>query len=100
MTNYAVLHTSKDPLWMSFGKYTKKRLADFREISQIRIEGHACAQVRFRTNSSNYSTHITAYSQDPSNERFHIFYAQVNRFLNSMILLMRELHKNFQVYSN
>ena len=95
MPNYAVLHTSKEAFVEALRTVYSKRLAGFREISQVRIEGHACAQVRFRANPNNYSIHNIPISQDPSNEYFHIFYAQVNRFLNSMIILLREVHNNF-----
>lgn len=89
------LQSSKETFLEELKKVYTKSLTDFREICQIRIDGHTCVKIQLLSKVLQNSSHHEYFIHDPSNEFFHIFYVQVNQFLNALILTIREVHQNF-----
>ena len=83
-------YTPKEHFVDRVKKIYSKHLKDFTEIIQTRIESRSCVQLKYsKTAKPAVNQHPSI--QDPANEYFHIFSLQLNRFLNSIVILIREI---------
>ena len=94
VANHYELQKSKEIFFEQLKSVYSKNLKQFQELNQTRIDSNAMTNLRCSPSLKNYLTGHESYIRDPSNEYFHIFYIQVNRFLNSLVLTLRETYNN------
>jgi hypothetical protein len=80
-----------DKLKVVYSRHLKK----FQEISLTRVESGSLAQIKVSNNFESSLKDSEWYIHDPSNEYFHIFYTQLNRFLNKIVTIVRDIYVNF-----
>jgi hypothetical protein len=71
-----------------------KFLSNFQTLTETRIESQACVQIKCIQAYSVNSEKCNFYVQDPCDEYFNIFCIQLQKFLNSVIAITREVYLN------
>jgi hypothetical protein len=84
-------HTSKESFVQELKDIFARHLKDFNELVETRIESRACVLVKHVLPARESSEQRGCYIHDPSNEYFHIFTIQLNKFMNSVLTTTREV---------
>ncbi|OMJ75574.1 hypothetical protein SteCoe_25272 [Stentor coeruleus] len=71
-----------------------KFLSNFQIMTEACIESKACVQIKCIETYSICNEKSNRYVQDPCNEYFHIFCNQLQKFLNSVIAIIKEVYLN------
>jgi hypothetical protein len=85
------IHEAKEQFMNDLKIVYSKYLSEFENLIRAKLENRTANKVKFVEILKNSLDYQVYYKIDPSNEFTHIFYSQVNRFLNCILINIRNL---------